>query len=72
MQAEAVNPQSLGMLAQLMHQTEQAETSEAACIPAWLHGMTVSLPHPKRLPHMLRLKLPLACQASLAGITEAL
>ena len=36
-QAEAVNPQSLGMLAQLMHQTEQAETSEAA----WLLGMTV-------------------------------
>ena len=33
-QAEAVNPQSLGMLAQLMHQTEQAETSEAACISA--------------------------------------
>ena len=40
-QAEAVNPQSLGMLAQLMHQTEQAETSEAACMTARLLGMTV-------------------------------
>eukprot|EP00891_Asterochloris_glomerata_P005689 jgi/Astpho2/5689/fgenesh1_pg.00079_%23_100_t len=34
--AEAVNPQSLGMLAQLMHQTEQAETMEYLMAGMWI------------------------------------
>ena len=84
-QAEAVNPQSLGMLAQLMHQTEQAETSEAACNPARLHARQVMLcqqnpcptscshgaPHLALMVPYLRLELLLACQALLAGICES-